>query len=658
MLHSSLADSRSDETAPEGQGALGRLIDKAQDALFTPAPRSGVLSAWYGHVPFAFWIVQAARPRILVELGTHNGVSYAAFCQAVLDHGIDTKCYAVDTWQGDEHAGFYPQQVYDNLRAFHDERYAAFSRMLRTTFDEAASSFADGSIDLLHIDGCHTYEMVRHDFETWRPKLSSRAVVLFHDTNVRERNFGVWRLWRELASERPGFEFIHSHGLGVLAFGPDLDGPAFDLCRLNDPATIATLRTRFAQSGLRCMAASEQSRLEAELEATRRTLESELQATRDTLESELRAARTRAVEAEAEADQRHRLADARTAQLSELQREFDRLVLVSVANETRALEMRKALQQTHEDLASTSERLMALEAEHGRLSRDHITKDGDIARLREFEKSALWRAIEPLRSVADRLGGRRVIRRQVGQAGSVADVVEPAASDAALATASSPPEMGQAQRAQPRLRRIGTPQAGYFAVIQCYDPTAPEVSILLVNQDDADCTLLCLEHLWQHTTGHHYNIVVVDNGSAGTDVKRLLVQEPLIRLVPLEERPLVEATALGLDQARAELVCLLDSRAFVSHGWLAPLVQALAADDGPCAVSPLVLDPDAKQFESARFPAPCILMRRADLVKALGPDAGQSPDSGAANDLPHKLAQAGLRPETCRESSLVYLEPD
>lgn len=197
-------------------------------------PHHIVQSAWLEHGPFAFWLVDALRPRTIVELGTHNGFSYFSFCQAVQRIGLTTACYAVDTWQGDEHAGFYGNEIYQQVSAINERDYSGFSTLLRCRFDEALPNFADGTIDLLHIDGRHTYDDVRTDFESWRPKLSPSAIVLFHDTNVRERNFGVWRFWDELTGQHPSFEFVHGHGLGILAVGENIPlrlQPLFDLSR-------------------------------------------------------------------------------------------------------------------------------------------------------------------------------------------------------------------------------------------------------------------------------------------------------------------------------------------------------------------------------------------------------------------------------------------
>ena len=221
-----------------------------EPAFWTPE-RLDRHSAWWGHVPFAFWLVANIEPRLLVELGTHHGVSYAAFCEAVLRRRLATRCYAVDAWKGDPHAGAYDEDVYADLREFHDRRYASFSQLARKTFDEASADFDDGSIDLLHIDGYHSYEAVRHDFDTWRPKLSDRGVVLFHDTNERQLDFGVWRFFVELKREVPTFEFLHSHGLGVAAVGSRAPEAAKWLCGLADEAEIAAVRERFSLLGAR-----------------------------------------------------------------------------------------------------------------------------------------------------------------------------------------------------------------------------------------------------------------------------------------------------------------------------------------------------------------------------------------------------------------------
>ena len=181
-------------------------------------------AAWVEHIPFGMTLIDLLRPRLLVELGTFWGDSYCAFCQAVdrLKLKATTRCIAVDTWEGDVQTGEYVG-ILEDLRAHHDPLYASFSTLKQTTFDAASHELADGSIDLLHIDGLHTYDAVRHDFETWLPKVSGRGVVLFHDTAARGGDFGVWKLWEELSPRYPvSMQFTHSHGLGVLGVGRDI----------------------------------------------------------------------------------------------------------------------------------------------------------------------------------------------------------------------------------------------------------------------------------------------------------------------------------------------------------------------------------------------------------------------------------------------------
>ncbi|WP_245318020.1 MULTISPECIES: class I SAM-dependent methyltransferase [unclassified Mesorhizobium] len=351
-----------------------------------------------------FWLIDSLRPHRFVELGTHTGVSYCAACQAIELLGLSCSCYAIDTWKGDEHAGFYDEGVYAGLATYHDAKYSAFSRLVRSTFDEAVGHFEDESIDLLHIDGMHTYDAVRHDFETWRPKLTKNAIVLFHDTNVRERDFGVFRLWSEVSAGRPHFEFLHGHGLGVLAMGNSYPKAVEALFTSGEQdhgqeavrTIFAHLGQAVAQRGNTANAIRQaEARFALSLEDWRRQVEQR--------NSEIEALTAKGEQAEA-----------RFAQSLEEQRQQHE-------SEIAALESERA--EKAEEFRGLQGEISAANATASALRTE---RDKEIARARaqtaalqakieqgqravqEFKDSTSWRITSPLRAL---LNGRRLLKR-------------------------------------------------------------------------------------------------------------------------------------------------------------------------------------------------------------------------------------------------------
>jgi O-antigen biosynthesis protein len=226
-------------------------FDLLDHQVFLSSPERNVFSAWNQHIPFGMLLVDLVRPKQLVELGSLHGASFCAFCQAVKELSLDCRCFAVDTWAGDKHAGYYGPEILADLEEYHNGKYGSFSTLIQAQFDDACAKFADKSIDLLHIDGLHTYEAVKHDFDTWLPKMSERGIVVFHDVVERRLDFGVWRLWSELkARYTHHFEFHHAHGLGIVAVGETVPEGLRTLMEL-PTGEVLTLREMFHQLGER-----------------------------------------------------------------------------------------------------------------------------------------------------------------------------------------------------------------------------------------------------------------------------------------------------------------------------------------------------------------------------------------------------------------------
>ena len=361
-----------------------RVWDEARIELESPA-RLVPPEAWVGHIPFAFYLVDALRPRTIVELGVHTGNSYCAFVQAVAKLNLQSTCFGVDHWRGDYQAGVYDNSVFQELRAYHDPLYGSFSTLLRMPFDDALLRMADASIDLLHIDGCHTYETVKGDFENWLPKVSSRGVVLLHDVQVHSGDFGVWRLWEEIRKRFPSFSFVHSHGLGVCYVGSEVPSP--ELGSLLDAATNAKAKQRARQYFARLGGIVHDKLVVSTANVTKASIEARAEAA-ERRSKEIAAEYTTAshalnLMAEVRADLAHKLdeVNAWAINLDEQRLELIKEIAVKdtnaadAANQIAALEAARAdlLQQINETRASETPDLNSL--------RRRVEKAGQIASL-------------------------------------------------------------------------------------------------------------------------------------------------------------------------------------------------------------------------------------------------------------------------------------
>jgi hypothetical protein len=182
-------------------------------------PRLYGVGAWTNHLYFARDLIGALRPSRVVELGVDRGESFFCWCQALAEEGLTSECHGIDSWQGDDHVGGYDETTWLEVSR-NALTYPAIARLHREDFFQALERFEDESIDLIHLDGLHTEEACRRDFLKWFPKLKPGGIFLFHDAGLRERGFGVWKIWEEQRGQGRSILMQDWPGLGILEKSP------------------------------------------------------------------------------------------------------------------------------------------------------------------------------------------------------------------------------------------------------------------------------------------------------------------------------------------------------------------------------------------------------------------------------------------------------
>ncbi len=261
----------------------------------------------------------------------------------------------------------------------------------------------------------------------------------------------------------------------------------------------------------------------------------------------------------------------------------------------------------------------------------------------------------------------------------------PSLATPSLATPSLAATDRPARPVFPGVPAVAIPAALERARTWCV-PRDPEVSIVIVNWNAAPLTLECIRHLWAHTAGVRYEIIVVDNGGTAADLA--LLHAPGVRLLPLGvNRYFGEANNIAAEQARGRHVCFLNNDCFVREGWLTALTRCLDTHPEAGAAGPLFLFPNGLiqeagadidgegfpvRFGRGRAPddardhllertvdyvsAAALLMPRALFLAAAGFDLAFEPAYYEDADLCFKIRALGFTVRFCPAAEVTHLE--
>jgi predicted O-methyltransferase YrrM len=165
-----------------------------------------------------YGLVRSLKPDVCVEIGSARGRS-SCFIGLALKENRRGKLYAIDphertNWNDTDSVNTF-EILRKNLKMLHLNSWV---EIIRQTSDNAASNW-DREIDMIFIDGDHTYEGVKRDWELFVPHVRQFGFAIFHDT--------TWDLYRGTESSRvdmgvPRFvEELRKQGYPVLTIDRD-----------------------------------------------------------------------------------------------------------------------------------------------------------------------------------------------------------------------------------------------------------------------------------------------------------------------------------------------------------------------------------------------------------------------------------------------------
>ena len=177
----------------------------------------------FGLIHYAF--IRNLKPKHVLCVGSRKGFIPATLALAVKDNGVGHVDFVDAGYDQDNYekhwsgVGFWKKE--DPHGHFAKIGIADFITTYVMTTEEYARKFPKKRYQYIYIDGDHSYEGVKLDYNLFCPKLDQYGFMSFHDITehgyLDKGLFGVWKFWNEIKKEHSiMFPLPNSTGLGII----------------------------------------------------------------------------------------------------------------------------------------------------------------------------------------------------------------------------------------------------------------------------------------------------------------------------------------------------------------------------------------------------------------------------------------------------------
>lgn len=200
------------------RGTISDWLDFAYGSPFPPGQIRSEISAFITRVA-------RRKPQTVLEIGAGEGGTLMLLAMAAAP---DATIISVDLPHGAFGGG-------PSWKGIYFERFAVSSQRMHllrvnshapTTLQRVREILADRQLDVLFIDGDHTYRGVKADWEMYGPLVARDGLVGLHDIVLHPPETGceVQAFWEELKARHAHDEIVANHkevwgGIGVIETG-------------------------------------------------------------------------------------------------------------------------------------------------------------------------------------------------------------------------------------------------------------------------------------------------------------------------------------------------------------------------------------------------------------------------------------------------------